>query len=331
MLDENTAETSVLQLLSGFARLLQSCGDEDALGDLFYWYLPTLFPDTEGQIFLFESAEEASPSNAFAWGRELGATPDRNCPALIRGLPLTVNDEANQGLCPDCRPGSVCLPIVSEDETVGLLRLRNKDGASIQAYGLPFIVAEHIALSVANIRLRKRLLYMAQRDPLTKLYNRRYMRETMLQELARAERNDGPLSVMLFDLDHFKRINDTYGHDAGDTVLQSIANLLTRQLRREDTACRYGGEEFLVVMSTLDYAGALKRAEAFRKAIDDLDIFHEDTEIAPVTCSIGVATYPQHGHSAEQLISAADAALYNAKDTGRNKVVGRSDFDTPAE
>lgn len=316
--------TTALQLLSGLARLLQSCSDEESLDDLFYWYLPTLFPDTRGQLFLFNEVGGPAEPRTFAWGREAAAPPSPDCPALERGLPYTVSG-GGAPHCTTCEPGTVCLPIVSEEETVGLLRLSGEDGQPVHEYGLPFIVAEHIALAVANIRLRKRLLYMAQRDPLTGLFNRRYMRETMTQELSRADREDKPLSVMLFDLDHFKRVNDTFGHDAGDTVLQEVSRVVDGQLRTEDTACRYGGEEFLVVLSGLGHEDALARAEALRRAIDEHDIVHDGTEIAPVTCSIGVATYPLHATEAEKLISAADEALYHAKETGRNKVVGKTE------
>jgi len=168
-------------------------------------------------------------------------------------------------------------------------------------------------------RLNRELEQMALRDPLTRLFNRRYLDETLPRELSQAERNGSAVSFVLLDLDHFKRINDTRGHRAGDTLLQAVAALLRESTRAGDIACRYGGEEFLLVLPGSAAETALQRVEALRTAISRLRIAFGGSELG-VTVSAGVATFPEHGRTADDLILQADAALYAAKRAGRNRV-----------
>jgi diguanylate cyclase (GGDEF)-like protein/PAS domain S-box-containing protein len=160
----------------------------------------------------------------------------------------------------------------------------------------------------------------AIRDPLTRLYNRRFMDETLLRELARVTRKGAPLSVVLVDIDHFKRLNDTAGHPAGDAVLKRVARQLMSSVRREDVACRYGGEEFVLILPELPVGGAAERAEHLRREIEASIEAISDT-VGPMTASFGVACFPSNGATGEELLAAADAALYRAKKSGRNRVV----------
>ena len=159
----------------------------------------------------------------------------------------------------------------------------------------------------------------ATRDALTGLYNRRYLEETLKRELVRAAREGHPLSILMVDIDHFKQLNDTYGHQAGDKVLRATGSLLQQHARTSDIPCRYGGEEFVVVLPDMSLEAAWGRAEQVRRDFADLRIAFGDAQLA-VAMSIGVSVYPGHGKTADELICAADKALYEAKQTGRNKV-----------
>ena len=187
--------------------------------------------------------------------------------------------------------------------------------------------AGQVGLSVANIRLREALRTQSIRDPLTGLYNRRYLTEMLDREIRRAVRSEQPVGVLMIDLDHFKKFNDTYGHDAGDTVLRETATVLTKSIRIEDMVCRYGGEEFVIILPTADLNAAHGRAERIRAKIRELTVLHQGQSLGMITISVGVAALPQHGTDPKQLLEAADAALYRAKKEGRDRVV---DADPPA-
>ncbi|GAB1720415.1 MAG: diguanylate cyclase response regulator [Nitrosospira sp.] len=158
-------------------------------------------------------------------------------------------------------------------------------------------------------------------DPLTDLYNRRFLQEYLPQEIAKAKRSSSSLAVLMFDLDFFKRINDVFGHEAGDAFLKGVARLLQGCIRESDIACRYGGEEFVLVLSGASLDGAIKKAERIRKAVMELDLTIRKKPLGRVSTSIGIAVYPEHGTGMEALLRAADEALYEAKENGRNRVV----------
>ena len=176
-------------------------------------------------------------------------------------------------------------------------------------------------MAVANIRLREALRTQSIKDPLTGLYNRRYMTEMLEREIRRAARAEQSLGLLVLDLDHFKAFNDTYGHDAGDAVLRETASFLTKSIRAEDVVCRFGGEEFVVILPTANLDAAHARAESIRSRLHELTVLHQGQSLGMITVSIGVAAFPVHGTSPQKLLDAADAALYRAKKEGRDRVV----------
>ena len=180
--------------------------------------------------------------------------------------------------------------------------------------------AAQVGLSVANIRLREALQTQSTKDPLTGLYNRRYLQETLEREIRRAIRAAQGLGILMLDLDYFKNFNDTYGHEAGDAVLREAASFLVRSVRAEDFVCRYGGEEFVVVLPTADVRAAEARAERIREKLRELVVMHNGRSLGLITVSIGVAALPNHGTSEKDLLESADAALYRAKREGRDRV-----------
>jgi len=181
-------------------------------------------------------------------------------------------------------------------------------------------MADHLALALSNINLRNTLKQQAIRDPLTNLYNRRYMEETLNREIHRAERYGTTVGIIMVDLDEFRRFNDMFGHDAGDVVLQSLARFLQQNVRKEDVACRYGGEEFTLIMPGAPLSITYDRAEYLRAMVQELEILYGSRKLDSVTLSLGVAVFPIHGSTGEAVLQAADAALYDAKRGGRNRV-----------
>jgi len=171
------------------------------------------------------------------------------------------------------------------------------------------------------VAARETLRLQAIRDPLTGLYNRRHMEEALARELARAQRGRLALSVLMLDLDHFKRFNDTAGHPAGDALLKQVATVVETRTRKEDVACRYGGEEFVLILPGMPLEVARRRAEELRRAVGEASVEFGGQSLGSVTISVGLACYPQHGVDGLELLSAADKALYTAKERGRNQVV----------
>jgi diguanylate cyclase (GGDEF)-like protein len=217
----------------------------------------------------------------------------------------------------------LCVPILAQGEALGILHIQATDqNPSLGEAELSFktTFTAQVGLSVANIRLREALRAQSTKDPLTGLYNRRYLQEMLDREIRRAIRSEQALGVLMLDLDHFKNFNDTYGHDAGDAVLRETASFLVRSIRAEDFVCRYGGEEFVVILPTADLRAAEARAQRIRAKLRDLVILHNGRSLGLITASIGVAALPAHGTNEKELLQAADAALYRAKREGRDRV-----------
>jgi len=212
------------------------------------------------------------------------------------------------------------VPLLAQGAMLGTLVLLSDSAIGAETRTAAIAAAEQISLAVANLRLQETLRTQSLRDPLTGLFNRRYLEVSLARDLTRAIRRNQPLAVLMLDVDHFKRFNDTHGHDAGDALLTQFGELLMASIRSEDVACRYGGEEFTIVLQEADAALALDRAEDICSAVRTLKVGYRNQDVGPVTVSIGIASYPQHGDSPEQLLRRADRALYAAKDGGRDQV-----------
>jgi diguanylate cyclase (GGDEF)-like protein len=182
------------------------------------------------------------------------------------------------------------------------------------------IAADNLALSLVSLKLREALQKQSIKDPLTQLYNRRHMEESLEREIHRCARADIGLGVIMCDVDHFKQFNDTYGHDAGDAVLKAFADLLSQHFRSSDIVCRYGGEEFIVIMPEADKPIVIERANKLCEAIREIKIMYDGEPLPQVTSSFGIS-YIQEGIADKKVvIKAADFALYEAKQAGRNQV-----------
>ncbi len=207
---------------------------------------------------------------------------------------------------------------------MGLLHVRytreNEVGRNIIANSAKAI-SEQLSLILANLRLRETLKNQSIRDPQTGLFNRRYMEDSLDRELNRAERSGKPLVVAMLDLDHFKNLNDRFGHSAGDAVLQEWSNILKSKFRGSDIVCRYGGEEFVIILPEIAPDAAHQRLDQLREDLRRMIVRQDGQSIESVTVSIGIAYYPVHGRTMLDLLHVADQALYRAKEMGRNCAV----------
>jgi diguanylate cyclase (GGDEF)-like protein len=181
-------------------------------------------------------------------------------------------------------------------------------------------VSERLGQELTDLKMNEELRNQSLRDPLTGMYNRRYMEESLERELFRAARHGAPLAVIMLDLDHFKRFNDSYGHIAGDILLRELGLFLQRHIRGSDIACRYGGEEFTLILPDATLDVVRDRAEQLREDAKRLKVWHIYRWLRTVTLSLGVAVFPDHGATAKGILQAADAALYRAKQAGRDQV-----------
>jgi diguanylate cyclase (GGDEF)-like protein len=258
------------------------------------------------------------------------------------GLSAEVMRRGEPVLCSD-RPGAafplweearvegirsvVCLPLASDQQRLGVILFYRDDRDEFNFEDVELIrTFSHLAThAIQNARLHARTVDMAETDALTGLYNRRKLEQRLREEIQRAQRSRKPLSLMLLDVDHFKNVNDTYGHAAGDAVLRALSDTLRREIRDIDLVARVGGEEFMFLLPDTDADLALRVAERIRRALVVLTIDAPAQERLHVTASIGIACYPLHANGAEPLMAHADRALYAAKQLGRNRSVLYSD------
>ena len=234
----------------------------------------------------------------------------------------------------------LCIPLIAQGRESGLLVLANSGTASLSSTSpgsaaseaLAVSVGEHLGLALTNIRLRESLREQSIRDPLTGMFNLRYLEETLEREMNRSARSGKPIGLMVLDVDRFKEFNDTFGHSGGDALLCELAALLHSITRVEDAACRYGGDEFVVLLPESALDVTLLRAEEIREAANRFNITHEGLALDPITVTVGVAAYPNHATDMAELLRAADEAMYEAKHAGGNRVqvaqtVSRQDQD----
>jgi diguanylate cyclase (GGDEF)-like protein len=216
----------------------------------------------------------------------------------------------------------------AQGNVLGLVHLEFGPGhANEQADRLRLlsVLADQLALALSNLMLRDSLRDQSIRDHLTGLHNRRFLEESLAREVARAKRTRQPLAVLMLDADHFKRFNDQFGHEAGDMVLSALGKTIKASCRSSDLACRFGGEEFTVVLGDAAGDAAMQWAERLFAKVRELEVKTGTQSVGQITMSAGVASYPEHGDDVEALLRAADAALYQAKHSGRDRVVGYKD------
>jgi len=288
-----------------------------------------MFKRYQGQLLLADILTgHHKPSVEWGGGLFKSLPAPEFCPAFARSITVMVNEQTFPGCI---HPGSrgCCAPVFSRKQTMGMLRLIKNAGenddsamAGTGLLGLVSVVAENLALSLDNLRMRNIFEAASMRDHLTRLYNRRYMEDFMLQAMSRTKRTGKGLGLILLDVDQFKEFNDQWRHFAGDEVLKGIGKILLESLRDGDVPCRSGGEEFLLVLPDCSYEDALKKADDLRREILKLELKSDSGQRLKVTVSGGVAAFPGHGDNYRELYEKADQSLYRAKKTGRNRILG---------
>lgn len=326
-----------MNMLRRMGEALQTCRSVEDAPPVIGKFAPQLFPRTNGSLYIFD--ESCGKMKAVVkWGNysdeEILFVPE-NCEALKEGKSIEEKEQSSESRaktldsCICSRNNwfgsrkALCLPMKAAGQAQGILHLGFHDTDEAYEKGmkeLGLVVADHLALSLANLKLQETLRAQAFHDPLTGLFNRRYMEESLEREFHRAGRRNHPLSMVMADIDHFKLFNDTYGHDAGDVLLKHMGEILQKNVRKEDIVCRFGGEEFVLIMPDMALDVAIHRAEHLREVLKAFHFNYQGLSLGAVTISLGVAAFPGHGSDAQTVLRKADDALYKAKNNGRNRV-----------
>lgn len=329
-----------MSLLSEMGDLLQTCRTLQEANDVILRSLRHLFPTESGALYMLMASRNLV-ERTVTWGSsppEEHLFPPDDCWALRKGQVHRVDDSDSGLICPHVKQplstGYLCIPMQAQNDILGILHLTlsksdDPDGSEDEKehlkksqQRLAGTVAEQIALALSNILLRDVLRNQAIRDSLTGLFNRRFLEEMLVKEICRAERGSQPIGVFMIDIDHFKQFNDTHGHEAGDAVLNALGQFLKEKIRGGDTACRYGGEEFTIILPGASLEDSLRKARSLCEAVKQLKPQFRGRSLEGITLSLGVAVFPDHGSNAEDLLRAADQALYQAKAEGRDRVAG---------
>lgn len=315
-------------LLRQMGDLLQVSNERDEYYTIIKEYVPQLFPGTSGALFI-TSNSQSNVEAMTVWGDDLQSEMSfapGECWAMRRGR-IYQGKSSSPGL--NCRHIKkpfvgryIEIPMVASGEMIGVLHIEEREETlpleTIQ--DLAHSLAEHLSLSLSNLKLRETLRTQSIRDALTGLFNRRYMEESLTREIPRATRKNTPVGIIMLDIDHFRDFNDTYGHDAGDVVLREIGAKLQSQVRGEDITCRYGGEEFILILPEANQEVTVQRAERIREAIKSIRVEYRRQPLGVISISLGVAIFPEHSSTVEGILKKADEALYHAKHNGRDRV-----------
>jgi len=334
-----TRREQELTSIGKMAEFFQVCANEEELLKVVSENMESLFPVEAGMVYILNE-KNRNLSTVYSWGEHAFSQSSfsvDDCWGLKKGQPHELQAGKSRLFCDhinhEGNPGRnhICIPIATSSEQLGLLYLQahpsvddntqdQKRNAPSALLELGVTVAEHIALALSNVRMQAKLQTLAIQDPLTGLYNRRYMQEYLEHEIHRASREKRPIGIILLDIDHFKSINDEHGHDAGDHVLVTMAELLQAHVRKGDVCCRYGGEEFLFILPNSSYQDTIESAEKLRRQVKLMEINVNGERVSALTVSMGVASYPEQGNTYDELIKSADNALYGAKGQGRDRV-----------
>lgn len=324
-LEERTRE---MTLLNDMGDILRACLTTEEAYNVIVRVAQQVFPVQVGALYVISSSRNLVESVA-VWGdpslAERSFSP-HECWALRRGRTHWVENSRSGLICRHIHhppaDGYLCIPMMAQSEAIGVLHLTQPQNIKMTEtkQRMAVTMSEHIAMALSNLRLHETLRSQSIRDPLTGLFNRRFMEESLELEIRRASRNQRPLGMIMVDLDHFKYFNDNFGHEAGDLLLKELGTLLRGNIRGEDIACRFGGEEFTLILPEGNGSVTQQRAEFLREAIRRLDVQYRSQPLGRVTASMGVAVFPEHGRTTKTLIEAADKALYRSKSEGRDRV-----------
>jgi diguanylate cyclase (GGDEF)-like protein/PAS domain S-box-containing protein len=326
-----------MKMINQMNDLLQSCKTLEEAYQVIGISGKDLFKGQNGGLAILHDSGQFLETTSF-WGNQQlleSVFTLEDCWAMRRGQIHEVSDVHTNMICQHfTNPptvGYLCYPMVVQGETMGLFYQDTPAGLPAdQAQNWKqktMAVAEGIKISLSNLRLRELMRQQANHDTLTGLFNRRYLDDTLPRELNHARRKNSPISIAMLDIDHFKKFNDTFGHEAGDVILREIGHLFRENLRSSDIACRYGGEEFVLVLLDSTQEESYSRFEKIREQVKDLQIRYQEKLLGKISVSIGIVEANGNLLSAEELVAAADKALYAAKHAGRDCMINYSELE----
>jgi diguanylate cyclase (GGDEF)-like protein/PAS domain S-box-containing protein len=331
LVDELKWRDKEMQLLHQMNDLLQSCMTQAEAYKVITLSAEELFQGQNGSLAIL-SGKDQLLHVVSSWGPDEMMKPSfslEDCWALRRGQLHEVAAPPAGLVCGHLahppQAGYLCLPLMVQGETLGVLSLLDgstrKGQHKLNLQQLAVTVGETIKLSLSNLKLREELRQQAVHDPLTSLYNRRYLDEVLPRELLLAQRRNAPLCVVVLDIDEFKKFNDAFGHAPGDSLLREFGRVLRECLRKSDISCRIGGDEFVLVLPDSSIADTQERVEQIRKMLKELQLAHVDgRSLGAITLSAGIAYMPEHGITETELLRAADEAMYTAKQAGGDRI-----------
>ncbi|UWQ31580.1 diguanylate cyclase [Leisingera sp. M527] len=328
ILDEQLRLAREVQLLGELNEWLQSSRSLDELFDMVARFMTHILPTAEGSVYVYSNSRDVLDGCA-SWngGSHREHIHPEECWGLRRGRTYEFGSSEIDFVCEHAEPHDgrsyYCFPILAHGETVGLMHLQAiKDECPefISSKKMAQMCAEQISMAIANVRMRDQLHDQSVRDPLTGLFNRRHMTETLRKSINASQSSGKRLSIVSIDVDHFKKFNDNHGHDAGDMVLRAVGSVLEQACDGDEVACRPGGEEFTLILPGLSQEDVMTKAELLRQGVEDVVVRYGEKALPRITISLGVAHYPAHGTMPQDLLRASDDALYDAKAKGRNQV-----------
>ena len=320
---DRTREITLIQTMT---TLLNASKSFEESGQIILNIMPRLLPSLSGKLYLLNDNDRLV--ELVSWGQQHSDNVSVLMNKNVNNSTTSYTDNENGAHINESQSFQdsshlICVDLIDDQELFGVLHflgqkqtVRDKNVRNVVMQ-----LSEQISLGLTNLRVKNQLRHQAIRDPLTNLYNRRFMLEGFEQALNRAERHNYSLAVLMIDLDHFKNFNDNYGHKIGDLVLTEVAELFRSNLRLEDIACRFGGEEFCIICPDTGLKDAYLLAEKLRVGVSELVLTDEQLSLSSVTISTGIAVYPNHAIKSQQLLIEADKALYSAKKRGRNTTV----------
>ena len=336
--EELERQTREMALFAQLSSALRACADLEEAQGAIVKVLALAFPHCSGAICILNNSRNlVQPAQQWGTGAGIAAFTPEQCCALRLGR-IHLGNGSQLLDCVHARQQKfyICAPLVAQGEILGTIFVQAEEVSDLEnaefvsdPATLAQAIAEQVAVALSGLKLRQVLRDAAIRDPLTGLFNRRYMEETFARELARCTRNHIPLTVLMIDVDRFKGFNDRHGHDVGDLVLKHAGVLLKSCSRTEDVVCRLGGEEFVIILPGANLDISVRRANELRVRFASMCVSHRGTVIEPVTVSIGVACTSEDGSSMQELLLAADQYLYAAKAGGRNQVCSKLTTELP--